>query len=242
MPIKIHPAHDALFLDIDGTLLDIAPSAQEVVIPSELLEGLACLHENLGGALALISGRTINDIDQLFAPFRFPCAGVHGAQWRLTSKGKVENGTLLPKSFRRKCLLAFSGMKGVQFEDKGWAIAVHYRQSFVRGDVIEEILSGLIKEIFDLDLILMHGRKVAEVTHAVYNKGRALERFLSVAPFKDRRPVFLGDDVTDLSAMGASLKKGGIAARVGKGKLPRSAFSSPYKVRKWIERLTTDLC
>jgi trehalose 6-phosphate phosphatase len=237
MPIKLRPDKDALFLDIDGTILDIAPTARDVEVPPRLREDLKSLYEKLDGALAFISGRTIENIDKLFVPLRFPCAGIHGAQWRLSSTSPVESGTLLPSGLREECHAAFSGIEGILVEDKGWAVAIHYRQASIAGNVLEKSLSELIEKSGKDDLTLIHGRKVIEVTRSAYNKGQALQRFLNITPFKNRRPVFLGDDITDLSAIGAVMKHGGLAARVGAENPSASAFFSPDKVRSWLGKL-----
>ncbi|MDD3182328.1 MAG: trehalose-phosphatase [Alphaproteobacteria bacterium] len=241
MWLRFNPARDALFLDIDGTLLDIAPTAREVVVSHQLIKDLGCLHDKLGGALAFISGRTIEDIDGLFAPLRLPCSGVHGAEWRLSSRGPIKNIAPLSEDFRNKIIDAFAKMKGVRVEDKAFTLAVHFRQSPEFAEKIEKTLSSIIEKA-DKDLLLVPGRKVFEVSQSSHDKGQALERLMSVPPFKGRRPVFLGDDVTDLSAIGACLKRGGIAARVGQGnKTPQNAFADPDAVRTWIKTMMIEL-
>ncbi|HAX92208.1 MAG TPA: trehalose-phosphatase [Rhodospirillaceae bacterium] len=234
MPIKIHPDQDALFLDIDGTLLDIAPSAEEVVMPKQLIKDLGALYGKLGGALALISGRTIADIDHLFKPLRLPCSGAQGAEWRLSPDSEIQSHKPLPSTIAQKITDAFGDIKGVRVEDKGYTVAVHYRQAVAQVEEIEEILTSVIKAIGAKEIVLVRGRKVVEVLRAGQNKGMALERFLKHEPFKGRRPAFLGDDDTDISAIGASLKNGGIAARVGRGKKADNAFASPDSVRAWL--------
>lgn len=240
MWLHFNPVKDALFLDIDGTLLDIAPTAQDVVVPQQLIKDLGRLHDKLGGALALISGRRIEDIDMLFDPLRLPCSGAHGAEWRLSPKGPVKNIEPLPESLRSKIALACADMKGVRIEDKAYTLAVHYRKSPELADKIERTLSALIGKAGS-DLILIRGRKVFEVAQASHNKGQALERLLAAQAFKNRRPVFLGDDITDMSAIGACLKHGGAAARVGQGKPRQNAFASPENVRSWIRKLIIEM-
>ncbi len=237
MWLRFNPEKDALFLDIDGTLLDIAPTAQEVVVSKQLVQDLGRLHDKLGGALAFISGRTIDDIDKLFAPLRLPSSGAHGAEWRLSPQGSVKSTASLPETLRLEFAEVFANTKGVRVEDKVVTLAVHYRQSLEKAEEIEKTLAALIGKS-KIDLTLIRGRKVFEIAQPTHDKGQALERLMKTAPFKGRRPVFLGDDITDLSAIGACLKNGGIAARVGKGKLCNSAFSSPKMVRAWINTMT----
>ncbi|MDD5585668.1 MAG: trehalose-phosphatase [Alphaproteobacteria bacterium] len=240
MWLHFNPAKDALFLDIDGTLLDIAPTAQDVVVPQQLIKDLGRLHDKLGGALAFISGRRIEDIDMLFNPLRLPCSGAHGAEWRLSPKSPVKNIAPLPESLRSRIASACADMKGVRIEDKAYTLAVHYRKSPELAEKIERTLSVLIGKAGS-DLILIRGRKVFEVAQATHNKGQALERLLAAQAFKNRRPVFLGDDITDMSAIGACLKNGGVAARVGQGKPRLSAFASPENVRSWIRKLIIEM-
>ena len=240
MWLRFNPARDALFLDIDGTLLDIAPTAREVNVPPQLAKDLGRLQNKLGGALAFISGRTIEEIDRLFAPLRLPCAGAHGAEWRLSPTGEIKSVSPLSESFCKKVLHVFADMKGVRVEDKVYTLAVHYRQSPEHAEKIEKTLSALVKKAQE-ELILIHGRKVFEVTQTSHDKGKALARLMATAPFKGRRPVFLGDDITDLSAIGVCLKHGGVAARVGQGETRQNAFGSPNAVRAWINTMMIDM-
>ncbi len=236
MWLKFDPAHDALFLDVDGTLLDIASSAQGVVVPEKLVGDLRSLSRKLNGALAVISGRRIREIDKLLEPLRIPCAGAHGAEWRGSPEGPIKKSQPLPLCFRESIADAFRRSDRIVVEDKSYCIAVHYRGISAKSDYIEHKIKRLMKEGPE-GLTLMGGRKVFEVARLAQNKGAAVERFMSVYPFKGRRPVFLGDDITDISAIGACMKFGGKAARVGRGKPNRkNAFYSPAKVRQWIAR------
>lgn len=237
MWLRFNLAKDALFLDIDGTILDIAPTAHDVVVPKTLVDSLDRLQHKLNGALAFLSGRTIQDIDRLFAPLRFPCAGAHGAEWRLSSGGPINSIAPLSESLRMKISGTFANMAGVRVEDKGYTIAVHYRQSPELAEKIKKALGEHIDQS-EIPLTLIPGRKVFEIAMPSHNKGQALERFIKTAPFKNRRPVFLGDDITDIAAMGACLKNGGIAARIGNSKANLNAFANPEAVRRWINDLT----
>lgn len=239
MWLHFNPANDALFLDIDGTLLDIAKTPKDVVVSPELIQDLSLLNNKLKGALALVSGRVIEEVDDLFKPLRLRCAGAHGAQWRLTPTGSIETENPLPDRLRDDIATAFEGIEGVFVEDKIYNIAVHYRQATKQAATIGKNLSNIVQD-YGNDVKIISGRKVFEVTLSSYNKGLAIEKLLAVSPFKNRRPVFLGDDTTDLPAIGMCLKKGGIAARVGKGKSRNHAFSSPKDVRAWINKIVTE--
>src|SRR5271170_2146120 len=118
----------ALFLDVDGTLLEFGPSPQAVIAPNRLVESLARVETALGGALALVSGRSIGDLDRMFRPMRFRASGVHGAEFRLDPKGPaVIEAPTLPDRIRTKINAILADFPGALAEDKGFSIAVHYR-------------------------------------------------------------------------------------------------------------------
>jgi trehalose 6-phosphate phosphatase len=238
MLLPFNPAADALFLDIDGTLLDIAPTAGDVAVPRQLVDDLEQLSKKLKGALAFISGRTIEDVDALFAPLKVPVAGVHGAEWRLTPHGPILRDAPLPPALRDEVLALFVGMKGVRVEDKESSVAIHYRQAKGLAPAIAHIVTEFVVTHKPL-LSLLRGRKVFEIVQTGTGKGVVLDRYMKRAPFKERRPVFLGDDITDLSAMGACLRRGGSAARIGHGANSCHAFKNPAAVRAWIHWLAS---
>jgi len=205
----------ALFLDVDGTLLDIAERPDAVFVPAGLRKTLAALHDRLGGALALVSGRPVPDLDRLFAPLILPAAGVHGAQWRL---GRGEWITQLPSvamdpAMRQRLLALASRHPGVLVEDKGSSVALHYRAVPAARDglaaALAEVLAGAAQ------LRLLPGKMVFEIVAGGVEKADALRRFLDHAPFAGRSPVYLGDDVTDESALALCARLGGLALAVG---------------------------
>src|SRR5438477_976 len=117
----------ALLLDFDGTIVDIAPTPNSVEVPASLRGALARLTERTGGAVALVSGRSVADLDRFFAPMRLPIVGVHGAELRLLGGAATENrdpAALEPRL--RRALGALEGA-GVGVEDKGYSVALHYR-------------------------------------------------------------------------------------------------------------------
>lgn len=239
MWLPFNCASDALFLDIDGTLLDIASTAQEVQVPKNLIKNLEQLKQKLDGALAFVSGRMIHEIDELFEPLRLACAGAHGAEWRFLPDGPIEKSEPLPDLLRDDVACAFKDVDGIFVEDKIYAIAVHYRQAPEKAPMIKEKLYLLLRPYED-DIAVIHGRKVFEASRASRNKGYAINKLLTSPLFRNRRPVFLGDDTTDISAIGACMSGGGIAARVGRGDPnQKSAFESPAHVRSWIQGILT---
>lgn len=228
MSFHLQPLHDALFLDIDGTLLDIASTPDAVVVPESLKQHLAGLYEKLNGALALISGRTIDNIDALFHPLQLPASGVHGAEWRIESERKERRP--LPDHIRHAVCERMQACPGIFIEDKKYAMAVHYRNmpelKLPTRRFLENLVAGSLEK-----LMLMSGKMVWEVVYPGHHKGTAIERFMMHKPFTGRRPVFLGDDETDVFAIRTCERLGGVAARVGQ---KEDFLSTPRDVRQWL--------
>src|SRR5690606_41409207 len=136
----------ALFLDVDGTLLDIAPRPDEVVVPPSLRASLARIHDALDGALALVSGRPVDELDRLFAPLRLPAAGAHGAHWRTHSAGRTENlpGLALPAAVRSQLLALQGRHRGLILEYKLTSTAIHLRESSAVARAPATALGGLV--------------------------------------------------------------------------------------------------
>lgn len=228
----------ALFLDVDGTLLDIAASPDAVTVPPALPDALDALHRQLHGALALVSGRTVDTLDRLFAPVRLPAAGSHGAQWRSLAGGTVQHyGGPLPRHLRARLLALARRQPGVLAEDKGSSVALHYRAAPAAREALASALNALLAEADGGDLRLLPGKMVFEVLCAGQDKAAALRRFLAVAPFAGRRPVFLGDDAADAPALAAVAALDGLALSVG-ARLPGAAavFATPGAVRSALAR------
>jgi trehalose 6-phosphate phosphatase len=226
-------ARCALFLDFDGTLVDIAPTPDAVVVAPGLTDTLARLAQRLDGAVALISGRPIAQLDHWLAPLALPAAGVHGAE-RRRPDGVIERRAL-PQLDRaaavaQRMALAYPGLL---VERKSCAVALHYRGA----PHCETLCRKAMHEAAGAEpgLHVMHGKMVVEVLPRGVGKGQALAEFLLERPFAGRRPVFVGDDVTDESGFEAAQRAGGIAVRVGPGpsvamhRLPTSAA-----VRRWL--------
>ncbi|MEK6747122.1 MAG: trehalose-phosphatase [Pseudomonadota bacterium] len=230
MPFTLCHDQDALFLDIDGTILDIATKPDAVDVPKELIYNLEIMYKKLSGALALISGRPIENIDSLFYPLLLPVSGVHGAQWRIGGK---KDGTLaLPENLRKEIYSEFSQYPILTLEDKKYSICVHYRQAPQMAEAIHSLLQNIIDKAAPYFSILS-GKMVFEVMYSGHDKGKAVERFMVNFPFAGRRPIFLGDDETDMFAVNTCRKLGGIADQIGQD---GSFFSSPAEVRNWISK------
>jgi len=234
----------ALFLDIDGTLLDLAPTPDAVVVPSGLLQVLENLAEVLDGAAAFVSGRPIEWIDRLFRPLSWPAAGQHGAEIRLTRHDPVQSTVEVPdlSKLRAHTAAIAAAIPGVLVEDKSFGVALHYRNAPERGTELRERLEGLLRELKS-DLQLLRGKMVFEIKAVSAWKERAVEIFMEVEPFRGRLPVVIGDDTTDEGAFRAAKRRGGHAIQVGPGESPVAScfIPNPTAVREWLAHLSETL-
>lgn len=205
----------AFFLDVDGTLLEIKPRPEDVVADDALRRLLRALEKRAGGAFALVSGRRIDDVDRIFSPLQFPCAGLHGAEIRFPDGTRTEARTDLEEGAlaraRSRCKEFVAENPGARLEDKGAALALHFRQ---RPDLESKVLTYL-RSLAGDGLAVQEGKMVAELKDARVSKGSAIEALLASPPFARRRPVFIGDDVTDESGFQLVNAIGGISVRVG---------------------------
>lgn len=233
----------ALFLDVDGTLIDIAPTPDAVVVPPELPGMLTELHTALGGALALVTGRSIETADRLLLPARLPIGGIHGAEVRLpdgTIYGRAENEALDRIIDHLK---AFAQTRpGLLIEDKGRAVAVHYRLAPELGEEVEQHVRSLVEGEGDAgsdsgELKIQLGKMVVEIRPGGSDKGRAMELFLDQPQFAGRLPVMIGDDWTDEAAFRVANSRGGRSIRVGRDERPTEALErlqDPAAVLHWL--------
>lgn len=206
----------ALFLDIDGTLVDIAPTPGSVRIPPRVLEILAAADAALGGAVALISGRSLADIDKLTHPHRLSAAGQHGAEWRIDAKSTSHQPGISASDLVgvREILDKFAAENsGVLVEDKGVTLAVHYRLAPDVEVTIDTLANELVAAL--PRYTTFKGKAVVEIRPEGIDKGLCVERFLQQTPFAGRVPVYAGDDRTDEDAFAVVSRCGGVAIRVG---------------------------
>lgn len=219
----------ALFLDIDGTLLDLAPTPEAVVVPKDLPALLMAISRRLDGALALVSGRSLSSIDHLFPP-GLACAGEHGAVLRYADGRLLENpDARILGLFRRDIQVTAASWPGVIVEEKTHSIAVHYRLAPERKEDVEALLEAIADDAPELEVIA--AKMAFELRHRNYHKGRAVSIFMEAAPFQGRKPVFIGDDVTDENGIAAAEVLGGIGLRMDE------AFEGqPALLREWLKR------
>lgn len=222
-PPRLAPDSDALFLDVDGTLLQIAPHPDAVRVPPGLLPQLDRLAARTGGALALVSGRSIDDLDRLFAPLRLPCAGVHGLERRTAAAVVHRQDAAALLAPLRPPLVAFvRAHDGLLLEDKGQSLALHFRNAPDRACDAEALLRRLIADNGGA-LNLKGGKMVWEAVPASADKGTAIAAFMQEPPFAGRRPVFVGDDMTDEDGFAVVNAMGGVSIRVGRREVPTAA-------------------
>jgi trehalose 6-phosphate phosphatase len=238
--MDLRPQQISLFLDVDGTLLDLAPSPEAVEVPAGLVDALSAAERRLNGALALVSGRPIEQLDRLLAPLRLQTSGIHGAQIRDAADGASRWLTQgrLPDRAWPDLLRLLEAFPGTLAENKGISFAVHYRNSAAAEEELLVALRRFIEAFGELDLELIAGHRVVEIRLPGFDKGKAIECFMARQPFAGRRPVFVADDRMDRAGFDAALALGGLAFSVG-APLPGLSgwFPGPAAVRAWVGRL-----
>lgn len=232
------PASAALFLDVDGTLVELAEHPSLVSATPRLQALLPRLPEVTGGAVAVISGRTIGEIDRILSPHTYVAAGVHGLERRHATGrlSALDRGEQLV-AIRALIEPFVAAHDGVWIEDKSIALAVHYRQ---RPDLEPQVhrFAADLQARLPPDVELLLGRDVFEVKSGVADKGSAIDAFMSEAPFAGRTPVFVGDDVTDEAGFRAVNARGGVSVKVGDGATKAQwRLADVDTVLGWLERV-----
>jgi len=227
----------AFFLDIDGTLLEIAATPQAVHPGRADTKLVAALYEKTGGALALVSGRPLAKIDELFSPLRLPAAGQHGVE-RRDARSKVYHTSLQADVLARAAqqISDFAGRHtGLVFEHKGYSMALHYRLAPRLGAAAHAVVREAARTVGE-GVEVQRGKMVAELKPAGHDKGRAIEAFMRERPFAGRVPVFLGDDLTDEHGFRVVDRLGGHSIKVGHGStVARWRLPNPAAARRWLD-------
>lgn len=226
--------NSALFVDFDGTLAEIAPRPDAVALPAGMVQVLGTLHTRLGGALALVSGRPIAQLDAFLSPLRLPAAGLHGAERRSASGvvTRLPQAELGPLVAELQALAALH--TGLLVEPKPGAVALHYRLAPNCEALAQQAMQGVLQR--SPGMVLMHGKMVIEMKPAEASKGHAIEAFMAEPPFAGRRPTFAGDDTTDESGFAVVQAAGGIGIKVGPG--PTQAqhrVDTPTGLHAWLQ-------
>src|ERR1700722_4225699 len=224
-----------LFLDVDGTLIELTDSPLDTFADPALKTLLSAVAERLGGAVALVSGRSIDYLDALFAPLRLPAAGLHGVE-RRKATGVMHGASFVDTQLdpaRAAVAALVQAHPGTSLEDKGRTIAVHYRmapqhEASVRRSLIE------IAAPLGGNYHIQEGSKVLEIKPRGFTKAAAIKAFLQEPPFSGRKPVFVGDDLTDQDGFKVVEDQGGISVAVGDRVQAQYHVENAAAVRRWL--------
>ena len=234
-PVK---KNSALFLDIDGTLLDMARTPEAVVVPQELRATLTRLHDALDGALAFVSGRSLGTIDQLFMPLHTAAVGCHGAEMRGADGAVRLLSDPIPDPVRAIFRDLTESHPGTLLEDKVYALSLHYRLAPEARSSLEAAMEKYAPAFARENVAIQHGKWVIDARIRGVDKGAGVRALMQLAPFRGRAPVFGGDDTTDADVFHILPELGGNGFSVGRSfEGVAYEFSSPHAVREWLNRL-----
>jgi trehalose 6-phosphate phosphatase len=229
----------ALLLDVDGTLVDIGPDPRGTHVSDDLRASLSRLAELTGGAVALVSGRPIADLDRMFAPLRLSLIGGHGAEMRVNGHDTTLQVKPLPRELRE--WLSRLAAPGILIEDKAYSVAVHYRGAPHEAYRVRAYMKEGCARYPEEGLDLLVGKAVLELKRRDVSKGAAVRSLMDKPPFRARTPVFIGDDVTDESVfriLPALQGKGFSVGRHFAGLTGR--FETPEDVRGALQHLANN--
>ncbi len=229
----------AILLDIDGTILDFAASPQQVWVPTGLRQTLARLDTLTGGALALVSGRALHDIDLIFSPLELAAIGGHGAEMRTVPGAEpVMRAKPLDAALKRKLAGIAELGPGILAEDKGYSLALHYRLAPDKGDAVRGAVERICAALSADAVEILPGKLVVEIKPSGVNKANAVCELMKWPPFAGRNPIFIGDDTTDEPVFGIISQFGGLGFSVGRVKADVNGhFEKPESVRAWLARI-----
>lgn len=239
-PLPSLHARSALFLDFDGTLADIAPRPEDVRVDAWLVPTLAALHDALGGALAVVSGRPLADLDAFLAPLKLPAAGVHGVERRDPDGIMRKQHALMPADVLLSAEQLIRRNPALRLEYKPAALALHFRAAPHLEDLCARVMLAAVRPHADWAALI--GKCVVEIKPKRASKALAVEEFLRTGAFADREPLFLGDDATDEDGFRAVQAVGGTGIKVGDGPSgARCRLADPAAVRRWLEQAARGL-
>jgi trehalose 6-phosphate phosphatase len=231
----------AILLDVDGTILDIAPTPREVFVPHSLRDTLARLWERTGGAVAFVSGRPVSELDLIFSPLQLPAIGGHGAELRVIA-GEAAAPARLPlldADVKREFAAIAEAGPGIILEDKGYSLALHYRLAPDKECVVRETAARICAALSGAGIELLPGKLVVEIKQTGVTKATAVRELMTCPPFAGRRPIFIGDDVTDQSVFAIVPDYDGTSVGVGR-EVPGIdfCFEKPADVRHWLQQVS----
>ena len=239
-PPPLRAADIALFLDVDGTLLEIEREPGAVHVPDRLCRVLENLQSATAGALALVSGRSLRQLDRLFSPLILSAAGLHGLERRNLRVGteKAAPDPAILKRARERLAAFAASTEGVLLEDKGLTLALHYRNAPAAADAALAVAEAAVAASGGA-LVLLGGKMVLELKPPGVDKGAAIAAFMDEPPFAGRRPVFAGDDVTDEAGFATINAMGGISIRIGDGSPTAATYGheNVAAVQTWLLEL-----
>ncbi len=233
-----HPHTACLFLDVDGTLLELTDTPFATRADDDLKSLLARVAERLQGALALVSGRSIEYLDALFAPLNLPIAGLHGVE-RRSAAAVLEHSGIDPAHLdhaRAGLSALVAAHPGTLLEDKGRTIAVHFRLAPHAEAVVRQSVTGIVGSL-GAGYHAQDGNMMIEIKPRGFSKGDAIGAFMREPPFAGRLPVFVGDDLTDLDGFAVVESHGGISIGVGDRVRGQYQLEGPAAVRAWLARI-----
>jgi trehalose 6-phosphate phosphatase len=230
----------ALLLDVDGTLLDLAPTPPEVWVPPSLRNAMGQLAERSGGAVAFVSGRSLSELDRLFSPLTLPAIGGHGAELRPTAGIELpgHRPILLDAAIKRRFALVAEIGPGILIEDKGYAIALHYRLAPQLEGAVRKAVDAIYAENPSTPIEILPGKFVLEVKQKGFSKATGVRELMRHPPFLGRHPIFIGDDVTDEPVFEMIGEFSGLGFSVGRKMAGVDGhFEKPEAVRRWLSRI-----
>ena len=225
-----------LFLDVDGTLIELTDSPLETFAEPALKTLLGQVSERLGGAVALVSGRSIDYLDALFDPLRLPAAGLHGVE-RRKSSGDMHGASFVDAQLnhaRTAVNALLQEHPGTSVEDKGRTIAVHFRMAPQSEAALRQSLTAIAKPLGS-NYHIQEGSMVLEIKPRGFTKASAIKAFMAEAPFAGRKPVFLGDDLTDQDGFRMVEDQGGMSIAVGNRVHGQYRLENAGAVHTWLQ-------
>jgi len=241
-PANLNPDAIGLFLDVDGTLLEIRDTPSSVVADKDLLGLLSDSHAALDGALCLVSGRSIAEVDRIMSPAKYAVAGAHGAELRIADERiPMPAAASFPVDAVKILQSVADRYEGLLLERKHGGMSLHYRKAPALEPECRKLVTSLMSDLGD-DFRLIAGKMVFEIAPAVHNKGAAIRRIMDEPPFAGRTPVFIGDDVTDEDGFEVVNGLNGMTVRVGDidDSEARFALRDVAAVRLWLRGAILD--
>jgi len=233
------PALDwCLFLDVDGTLVELTDTPSQTQADPEIVSLLREVAERLGGALALVSGRRIRTLDELFAPLRLPAAGLHGVE-RRKADGSIQGASFVDSQLdgaRAAIKALVDSHPGTLFEEKDRTIAVHFRMAPQAAPIVRESVFDIAKSLGS-NYHVQAGKMMFEIKPRGFSKATAIQAFMKESPFNGRRPVFVGDDLTDQDGFAMVDALGGISVGVGDSVQGQFYLPDVAAVRLWLRQI-----